>query len=462
MNRKQIHLNLFVMGRGHHEAGWRHPRASASALTDVDYYRRLARTAEAGLFDSIFLADILALGKDVGHVPVGGLEPITLLAALAGATEPIGLIGTASTTYSEPYNLARQFASLDHISQGRVGWNIVTSWFQGANENFGLDQQPPHAERYARAHDFVEATLKLWDSWADDAIVDDAASGRYADPRRIRPVAHEGPFYRVAGALNVPRSPQGRPVLVQAGSSEAGKQFAARYAEAVFTAHLEKTAAASFYRELKAAARAVGRRDDQIVILPGLSPVIGSTEAEARRRSEELNELTDAEVGRERLSNRFGGHDFSHLPLDRPLSVDDFPDPATVQAAQSRAGVITSLVARERLTLRQLLHRLAGARGHFTLAGTPEQVADAIEDWTSNGAADGFNLMPPVLPALLDDFVEQVIPILQKRGLFRTAYEAATLRGHYGLERPENRYFPSQPASAGSELESAEPEALAA
>ena len=463
MTRKQIHLNLFVMGRGHHEAGWRHPRASASALTDVDYYRRLARTAEAGLFDSIFLADILALGKDVGHVPVGGLEPITLLAALAGATERIGLIGTASTTYSEPYNLARQFASLDHISQGRVGWNIVTSWFQGANENFGLDQQPPHAERYARAHDFVEATLKLWDSWADDAIVDDAASGRYADPQRIRPIAHEGPFYRVAGALNVPRSPQGRPVLVQAGSSEAGKQFAARYAEAVFTAHLEKTAAASFYRELKAAARAVGRREDQIVILPGLSPVIGSTEAEARRRAEELNELTDAEVGRERLSNRFGGYDFTHLPLDRPLSVDDFPDPATVQAAQSRAGVITSLVARERLTLRQLLHRLAGARGHFTLAGTPEQVADAIEDWTSNGAADGFNLMPPVLPALLDDFVEQAIPILQKRGSFRTAYEADTLRGHYGLARPENRYFPSQPTSAGGDLVSAEPEeALAA
>ena len=441
MTRKQIHLNLFVMGRGHHEAGWRHPRAVTSALTDVAYYKRLARTAEAGLFDSIFLADILALGKDVGHVPVGGLEPITLLAALAGATERIGLIGTASTTYSEPYNLARQFASLDHISHGRVGWNIVTSWFQGANENFGLAQQPPHAERYARAHDFVEAALKLWDSWADDAIVDDAAAGRYADKRRIKTLDHDGPFYKVAGPLNVPRSPQGRPVLVQAGSSDAGKQFAAKYAEAVFTAHLEKETAARFYQELKAAARAQGRRDDQIVILPGLSPVIGSTEAEAKRRWDELNELTDAEVGRERLSNRFGGHDFSHLPLDVPLSVDDFPDPSTVQAAQSRAGVITSLVARERPTLRQLLHKLAGARGHFTMAGTPEQVADVIEDWTSNGAADGFNLMPPVLPALLDDFVKEVIPILQKRGLFRTAYAEETLRGHYGLELPKNQFF---------------------
>lgn len=456
--KKKIHLNLFVMGRGHHEAGWRHPRASTSALTDVEYYKRLARSAEAGLFDSIFLADVLALGKDVGHVPVGALEPITLLTALAGATERIGLIGTVSTTYSQPFNLARQFASLDHISQGRAGWNIVTSWVQGANENFGLDRQPPHAERYARAHDFVEAALKLWDSWADDAVVDNPATGRYADQGRIRAVNHDGPFYKVAGPLNVPRSPQGRPVLVQAGSSDTGKQFAAQYAEAVFTAHLQKETAAEFYRELKALARANGRRDDQIVILPGLSPVIGSTEAEARRRWEELNELTDAEVGRERLSNRFGGFDFSHLPLDRPLSVDDFPDPSGVQAAQSRAVVITALVARERPTLRQLLHKLAGARGHFTMAGTPEQVADVIEDWTSNGAADGFNLMPPVLPALLDDFVEQVIPILQKRGLFRTEYKARTLRGHYGLDQPESRYF-AQPAS---QAEPEETPALAA
>lgn len=441
MTRKPIHLNLFVMGRGHHEAGWRHPAASPSPLTDIAYYQSLARKAEAGLFDSIFLADALALGKDVGHVAVGGLEPITMLAALAGATERIGLIATASTTYSEPFNLARQFASLDHISRGRVGWNIVTSWVQGANENFGYAQQPPHAERYRRAHEFLEVALKLWDSWSDDAVIDDARSGRFADPARIRAIDHAGEFYRVAGPLNVPRTPQARPVLVQAGSSDAGKQFAARYAEAVFTAHLDRDAASTFYRELKTAARAQGRRDDQIVILPGLSPIIGSTEAEARRRAEELNALTDAEVGRARLSNRFGGHDFSHLPLDRPLSVDDFPDPSTVQAAQSRAVVITSLVARERPTLRQLLHKLAGARGHFSLAGTPEQVADAIEDWVVHQAADGFNLMPPVLPAVLDDFIEQVIPLLQKRGLFRTAYEGRTLREHFGLERPANAYF---------------------
>ncbi|GAB7549210.1 LLM class flavin-dependent oxidoreductase [Cupriavidus sp. 8B] len=436
MPKKQLHLNLFVHGRGHHEAGWRHARATRLPLTDIGYYEALARTAEAGCFDSVFLADALALGEGIRHVAGAGLEPITAVAALARATSRIGFIATASTTYSEPFNLARQFASLDHITDGRVGWNIVTSWVQGANQNFGLDQQPPHAERYARAHDFLAAATKLWDSWADDAIIDDAQTGRFADPGRIRPIEHAGSFYRVAGPLNIPRGPQGRPVLVQAGSSPAGKAFAARYAEAVFTAHLDKEAAVSFYDELKAGAEKNGRRADQIVILPGISPVIGSSDEEAQRNWRELNALTDPEVGRARLSNRFGGFDFSHLDLDTPLSLDDFPDPATVQAAQSRAVVITGLVARERPTLRELLHKLAGARGHFTLAGSPERIADTIEDWFVSGAADGFNVMPPVLPAHLDDFVEHVVPLLQRKGLFRRGYETHTLRAHYGLDRP--------------------------
>jgi FMN-dependent oxidoreductase (nitrilotriacetate monooxygenase family) len=440
---RHIHLNLFIHGRGHHEAGWRHPGATRKALTDITYFTDLAQRAEAGRFDSIFFADALELGEGARHVASGALEPITALAALAGATSHIGLIATASTTYTEPYNLARQFASLDHISRGRVGWNIVTSWVGGAGPNFGYDVAPDHAERYARAEEFVEVAKALWDSWADDAILDDVQSGRFLDRERVRRIGWKGRYYSVAGPLNLPRSPQGRPVLVQAGSSATGKAFAARHAEAVFTAHLTKESAADFYGELKHAAVAAGRLAEDIVILPGLSAAIGSSDAEGEALLEELNGLTDIEVGLSRLSNRFGGHDFSALPLDQPLSRDDFPHPSTVQAAQSRAAVITDLVARERPTLRGLLRKLAGARGHFTLAGSPERVADVIADWVESRAADGFNLMPPVLPAQLDVFVDQVIPILQRRGLFRREYETATLRGHYRLARPANTHFPS-------------------
>jgi FMN-dependent oxidoreductase (nitrilotriacetate monooxygenase family) len=433
---RQLHLNLFIHARGHHEAAWRHPSASPLALTDIRYYSDLAQRAEAGLFDSIFLADQLALGPDVAHAPRMWLEPITVLAALAGATSRIGLIATCSTTYTEPYNLARQYASLDHMSQGRVGWNIVTSWLATAAANYGDAGQLSHAERYARAEEYMQVVIGLWDSWADDAVVDDRASGLYLHADRIRRIDHAGQHYKVAGPLNMPRGPQGRPVFVQAGSSETGKRFAARHAEAVFTAQMEKATARDFYGELKALAAAEGRDPEQVLILPGLSPVIASTEAEAERLSRELNDLSDPEVGRSRLSGRFGGHDFSHLPLDRPLAPEDFPDPATVEAARSRTEVIIGLVRREKPTLRQLLGYLAGARGHYVTTGTPDRIADLIEEWFTDGAADGFNLMPPVLPAMLDVFVEQVVPLLQQRGLFRTAYDARTLRGHYGLARP--------------------------
>lgn len=434
--KRQLHLNLFIQSRGHHEASWRHPAASPLALTDIHYYRDLGQRAEAGLFDSIFLADTLALMDTVEHAASNWLEPITTLGALAGATDRIGLIATASTTYTEPFNLARQFASLDHISGGRVGWNIVTSWLAAAARNFGGTSLVSHDERYERGEEFVQVAKALWDSWADDAVLDDRASGHYARADRIRQINHEGKYYRVAGPLNMPRGPQGRPVFVQAGSSETGRRFAARHAEAVFTAQMEKGTAQEFYADLKALAAAEGRPPEHVLILPGLSPVIASTETEARRLAQELTELTEPEVGRKRLSGRFGGHDFSHLPLDRPLTAEDFPDPGTVQAARSRTEVIIGLVRRENYTLRQLLAYLAGARGHFTTAGTPEQIADLIEDWFNDGAADGFNLMPPLLPSMLDVFVSEVVPILQKRGLFRTAYEGTTLRDHFGLPRP--------------------------
>lgn len=434
--KRQLHLNLFIQSRGHHEASWRHPDASPYALSDIAYYRGLAQRAEAGLFNSIFLADTLALMDTVGHAASNWLEPITALGALSGCTDRIGLIATASTTYSEPFNLARQFASLDHITGGRVGWNIVTSWLAAAARNYGGESLVSHDDRYARGEEFVSVAKALWDSWADDAVLDDRQSGQYARADRIKPIDHAGKYYRVAGPLNMPRGPQGRPVFVQAGSSDTGRRFAARHAEAVFTAQMEKKTAQDFYADLKALAAAEGRRPEHILILPGLSPLIASTEAEAQRLARELNELTDPEVGRKRLSGRFGGHDFSHLPLDRPLTAEDFPDPGTVQAARSRTEVIVGLVRREKYTLRQLLAYLAGARGHFTTAGTPEQIADLIEDWFDDGAADGFNLMPPLLPSMLDVFVSEVVPLLQKRGLFRSAYEGTTLRDHFGLPRP--------------------------
>jgi FMN-dependent oxidoreductase (nitrilotriacetate monooxygenase family) len=435
-----MHINLFIQGRGHHEAAWRHPKSSALALTDIRYTVEMAQKAEAGCFDSIFLADVLGLWNDVESTPFNWLEPITALTAVAMATRRIGLIATCSTTYTESYNLARQFASLDHISGGRAGWNIVTTWSPQAGANFGHIGQVGHADRYERAEEFMTVVKGLWDSWADDAVLDDRAGGRYADRTRVKAIDHKGPHFPVLGPLNMPRAPQGRPVFVQAGSSDTGKKFAARHAEAVFTAHLEKATARAFYADLKALVAAEGRDPKHVVILPGFSPTIASTVAEAERYADELNELSDPEVGRVRLSQRFGGFDFSHLALDQPLSADDFPDPSKNEASRSRTEAVVALVKKEKPTLRQLLAKLAGARGHFTAAGSPEMIADIMQDWFETGAADGFNLMPPVLPHQLDLFISEVAPLLRKRGLFRNAYEGETLRSHFGLSRPDVRF----------------------
>ncbi len=440
---RQLHLNLFIQSRGHHEASWNHPDAAPDSLTDVRYYQKIAQRAEAGLFDSIFFADQLALSDDAARSGRVWLEPITLIAAIAGATSRIGMVATASSSYTEPYNLARQFASVDHISGGRAAWNIVTSWLKPVARNFGQDDAAGLADRYAMAEDYVQVVKDLWDSWADDAVIDDRQGGGWARPERITAIDHKGPHYACAGPLNLPRSPQGRPVLVQAGASDAGRAFAARHAEAVFTAHLAKPRAQEFYADLKQRIAAAGRDPGHVLILPGLNPTIASTEAEATRLQKELNEAADPEIGRRTLSSRFGGHDFSQLPLDRALTPDDFPDAAGVEASRSRAEMVHDIIRREPgMTLRQLLARLSGARGHFTFAGTPEQVADLIEDWYQNGAADGFNIMPPLFPTMLDAFIDGVVPILQQRGLFRTEYTGTTLREHYGLDRPPSRFFP--------------------
>ena len=427
---RQLHLNAFLMGVGHHEAAWRHPSTKPELVADVRHFQNLARIAERGRFDSVFLADGVQVWGDVEHSIAGTFEPLTLLTALATVTERIGLIATASTGFSEPYNLARLFASLDHISGGRAGWNIVTTAGDRSAQNFNRDANLEHAVRYQRAAEFVEVAVGLWDSWDADALVRDKASGRFADPERVHELNHKGEFFGVRGPLNITRSPQGRPLLVQAGSSEDGRAFAARHAEAVFTAQQTFAEGQSFYADLKARAAELGRDPSGIKILPGIVPVLGGTEAQANRLALELDELIIPVRALRQLSELIGV-DLTAHPLNEPLP--PLPPVAAINGAKSRFELVKDLAERERLTLRQLIGRLGGGRGHQVIAGTPEQIADHIQFWFDNGAADGFNVMPPLLPSGLSDFVEQVVPLLTARGLFRTEYTGNTLREHYGL-----------------------------
>ncbi|MER6073115.1 LLM class flavin-dependent oxidoreductase [Streptomyces sp. NPDC001817] len=442
---RRLHLNAFLMNTGHHEASWRLPESDPYAHVDLQHYVTLARIAERGTFDSLFLADGPQLWGNLAQRPAGALEPLTLLTALATATEHIGLIATASTSYNSPYNLARRFASLDLISGGRAGWNIVTTAGAEAARNFGLDAEPAHAERYARAAEFLDVALKLWDSWEDDAIVGDKAAGVWGDDSKIHPPRHRGTYFSVAGALNVPRTPQGYPLLVQAGSSEDGKAFAARYAEAVFTAQQTLADAQAFYADLKSRTARAGRDPEHIKVLPGIVPVLGSTEAEARSAEQLLEDHIVYDHGVRRLESLLQLPDGA-LELDAPLP-SDLPPESAVEGAKSRYTLVVELARRESLTVRQLIARLGGGRGHLTFAGTPEQVADQIETWFTQGAADGFNIMPAVLPSGLDAFVEHVVPLLRTRGLFRDAYgPRQTLRERYGLPRPANQYLSPAPA----------------
>ncbi|MFB7861307.1 LLM class flavin-dependent oxidoreductase [Streptomyces sp. NPDC056069] len=442
---RRLHLNAFLMNAGHHDAAWRHPRTQPERITDLRYFQQLARTAERGLLDSVFLADGLALWGNARYNALGSLEPLTLLSALAAVTEHVGLIATVSTTFNEPFHTARKFASLDHISGGRAGWNIVTSGTENEARNFGRDEHLEHRLRYARAREFVEVTTKLWDSWEDDAIVLDRERGVYADTDRVREIDHRGEHFAVRGPLNVPRSPQGHPLLVQAGSSEDGKEFAAQYAEAVFTAQQTLADGQAFYKDLKSRLVRHGRDEDQLLVLPGIAPVIGSTEAEARALEQELTELQIPEYGLAQLSGMLGT-DLTGVPLDGPLP--DLPEERDINGNKSRFTLVAELARRDDLTVRELIARLGAGRGHRVLAGTPEQIADELQRWFTQGAADGFNIMPPHLPGGLEDFVDHVVPILQRRGLFRTEYTGRTLREHYGLVRPAGR----STAAAGRSL----------
>lgn len=445
---RQLSLNAFLYDTGHHEASWRHPDSQVERIGEVGYYQEIARAAEAAKLDAVFLADGPALMTETAHRPAGRFEPITLLTALASVTERIGLIATASSTYYEPYNLARLFASLDQISGGRAGWNIVTTFSEAAALNFGRTGTPPDEERYLRAQEFVDVVTRLWDSWEDDAVLADRESGNFLDRAKVHPINHVGRFLRVKGPFNAPRSPQGRPVYVQAGSSNHGRAFAARNAEAIFTAHQTLADAQAFYTDIKSRARELGRDPEHVKVLPGISPFLGDTEAEARELQAYVDSLTVPAYGLSQLE-KLAGVSLDHLELDERVPRDLFGGSGNVlDNNRSRKQVVANIVERDRPTLRELLHRLAGGRGHNVVAGTPLQVADIITEWFETGAADGFNVMPPLYPQLLDAFVGNVVPILQERGLFRSEYTGRTLRDHLGLPRPESVYASDAAATA--------------
>jgi len=424
---------------GHHAVAWRHPEAKPENVLNFDFIKEQALTAEKGKFDMIFLADGVAAGATslaFGQEYSARFEPFTLLSSLAAVTKNIGLVGTVSTTFTEPYNLARQFASLDHLSKGRAGWNVVTSAGKEAAGNFGQDELL-HAKRYERANEYVDVVKKLWDSWEDDAILFDKEEAQFLDPSKVHFINHTGNWISVTGPLNIPRPVQGHPVVVQAGSSESGKELAACSAEVIFTAWQTLEEAREFYRDVKGRMAKYGRRPEELKIMPGVFPIIGKTEEEAKEKYQQLIDLIPESIGVARLSFQLGVN-LSKYPVDGPLP--DLPELNEINGNKSRFQLVKDLADRENLTIRQLYQRTAGGRGHREIIGTPVQIVDQLQEWFENEAADGFNIMPPVFPSGLDDFVEHVIPELQKRGLFRTEYEGTTLRENLGLTSPVNQF----------------------
>ncbi len=441
MTGKQMHLGLFGTGTGHHIAAWRLPDVSSNSDTDIDYYIDLARTAERGLFDLFFLADSSAMRgtKDIETLSRTArgtaLDPYLTLAALAVTTKHVGLIATATTSYSEPYYMARQLASLDHISKGRAGWNLVTSNNEDEALNFSRDAHFSHADRYDRAREYVDVVRGLWDSWDDDAFVHDKNGGRHFRPNKLHFLNHRGPHFQVRGPLTVPRPPQGHPVVVQAGSSDTGRNLAAETAEVVFTAQQTLAGAKAFYADLKGRLARFGRDRDSLKIMPGFAPVIGRSRAEAQEKFEQLQSLVQPEVGLSTLSNTLGGADLSGYDVDAPM-----PDLPETNGPKSRQRLILDAAKRDGLTLRQVYLQVVLARGHFSVHGTGADIADVLEQWFKEEAADGFNVMPQVLGGGAAEFVDLVVPELQRRGLFRTQYEGRTLRDHLELARPASRY----------------------
>ena len=439
-DQKMMSLAILIgQAHGTHPAAWLHPDTDPHGSTDIGHYRAMAQLAERGCFDLFFIADTPAARTENLHawsrfpMFMNVLEPVTLLTALAGATSRIGLGGTFSTSFAEPYNLARQFASLDHISAGRAAWNVVTSANDYAARNFGHANLPPHALRYERAGEFVDVVRALWDSWDDDAFVADRERGLFFEPSAQHVTHHEGKFFKVDGALNIARSPQGHPVIIQAGASDTGLELAARTAEIVFASASNPQDAKRGYDDLKGRMAKYGRHADELKILAGIPVVIGRSLQEAQDKHAALQEMIHPDVGRFRLGTDLEA-DLSDLPLDEPIPESRLPKSANLHKAFFDG--IMKIIREENPTLRQLYLRYE--RGRKTIMGTPAQIADIMEDWFALGAADGFMMQFATLPGGLDDFVTQVVPELQRRGLFRKAYTGTTLRDHLGLARPIN------------------------
>jgi FMN-dependent oxidoreductase (nitrilotriacetate monooxygenase family) len=424
--KNRLRLGLFVQPVGHHVSGWRLTE-ELGAPTDIDWLIRLAQKAEAGRFDLFFVGDALATSMYRLPSTMARLEPLTMLSAVAVNTRRIGLAATASTTFSDPFTMARTFSSLDHISRGRAAWNVVTSFSADVAKNFSRDDMPNHAERYGRAREFLQVTSKLWQGWEEGAVQPDAASGQYFVNDKINPINHVGDHFQVQGPLNITRSPQGRPVIIEAGSSADGQKLAAETAEVVFTAAASLEEAQAFYQSQKAQVAAAGRNPEHVVIMPGVMPIVGRTRDEAKALWKELNTLVDIDNGLKQLSLRFG-MDLSDFPLDGPV-----PEVPLGEGNQSRVKLMTDMAKRENLTLRELAAIAAGSRGHRVIVGTAEDIADDFQLWLEQGGADGFNIMPAIMPEQLDLFVELVIPELRRRGLFPTDYAYATLRENLGL-----------------------------
>lgn len=438
---RQLKLGALLHGVGGSTSMWRHPDAKPDASVNFELYKQWVQKAEEGKLDLIFIADGLYINeKSIPHF-LNRFEPLTILSALAAVSTNIGLVGTLSTSYSEPFTVARQFGSLDVISGGRAGWNVVTSPLEGSASNYSKTEHPDHSKRYRIAEEYLQVVRGLWDSWEDDAFVRDKASGVFFDPKKMHTLNHQGEFFSVKGPLNIARSKQGHPVVFQAGSSEVGKNYASKEADAIFTGHETLEDAKAFYSDVKTRIASFGRNPDEVLIFPGIAPIIGDTPEEAERKYQEVAGLVTIENALNYLGRFFEHHDFSQYPLDEP-----FPDVGELgrNSFQSSTDKIKKDAKERGLTLRQVAIQSATPRSSFI--GTPEQVADQVQLWFESGGADGF-MVAAAVPNGLEEFVDRVVPILQKRGLFRTEYESGTLRGNLGIPVPENRYSKaSQPA----------------
>jgi N-acetyl-S-(2-succino)cysteine monooxygenase len=424
--KRQMHLGVFVLGTGNHSAGWRYEGAATSHM-QLPVMQEIARIAERGRFDLLFISDSSVM--DPGDHPsfLCRFEPTTLITALSMCTSHVGLGATVSTSFNEPFNVARIFGSIDHLSGGRAAWNVVTTSNLKASLNYGLDEPIEHELRYQRAEEFVDVVTGLWDCWEDGAIVADKATGQYVDAAKVRPLDHQGRFFKVKGPINMARCPQGHPVIIQAGGSPSGLELAARTADVVFSVVQELEPAKKAYADLKGRMAKFGRRPDVLSVLPGMMPIIGQSPAEARDKLDQLQSFLTPTNAAVLVASRIG-YDVSGHDLDAPV-----PPPPPSQGGRTFHYVLYEMAKREKMTLRDLYNLTAAARGHWVLCGTPTTIADTLEEWFVGGAADGFNVLPAYFPGAFDDFVDLVVPELQRRGLFRRDYQGTTLRDHFGL-----------------------------